>query len=257
MENKELFYGFTEADLDGYVRKTLSKETQQAMDLAIQKHAALKAELIKRIQLYRLLLNPEGFIWLDQFKKRSKRTFIQRAQQSFGFKMALGVSLVALLTGGFWFQKKTADARNQWTAQRVEWIQQALAENPDRNVYSNNTANGALNQAIEYYGNQQYEKAEPLFAQYLTAAQDEEIQVNIAVCRLRTGQFKAARRILEEAKSGESSDVQSAIRWYLSLALATENRAEATEMIQKYLSEIAERSDFKTSAEAFAKRIKE
>jgi tetratricopeptide (TPR) repeat protein len=258
MEKKELFYGFSEVDLDGYVRRTLSKDTLAAMERAIQQHEALKAELVRRIHLYRIRTNPSGLLWLAQLK--SQPPAIPNVSKANWVKIGAFITILAILTGAFWLQtaaKKRLFLQTQRLQTRIEMVQKALESLPDRDVFGKNTPNGIINQALEYYRNKQYEQAEPFFTKALTVLQgEEEVPVYISICRLHTGHYKEARRILETVQTDEKSDVQAAIRWYSSLSLLTEIEPEALEKAQQYLQSVADLNEYQIAATELLKSLK-
>jgi tetratricopeptide (TPR) repeat protein len=235
MKKNDLFYGFSEADLEGYVQRNLASDTLDAMEKAIPQHDELKAELMRRIHLHRIQTNLNGLLWLEQYKNQPPTPPSKGLWQSTWVKVAASISLLALLTGAYWF-KTTADVQNALLAKRVEIIQKAMIALPDRKAFGDESPNGMVQQALDYYNHKQYEQAEPLFVKAIPIYPgNEEVNVYIGICRLRLGNYKEARRILEAAVSEEQSNVQLAIRWYSSLSLLAETKPEALEKARQYL----------------------
>jgi hypothetical protein len=261
MKQKEIFYGFSDAEINGYVNQTLSNDTLQAMEKAIQQDADLKKELIRRIHEKRIQEQPQLLLWLA--REKAENTLIWGLTKQTWAKIAVSIALLTLSAGAYAVFTRGAsdsveDTYNAGQAKMVSFIQQALNENDDRDVFTNTVVNPALNQALIDYRNKEYSKAEPVFFKLRGALQSEELDVYVAVCRLRMGKFKEARHILYPLlveKDTDQSSFQAAVRWYLSLALVAEPKPMHIESAQQYLKMIPEDNRYKNSADRFLNEL--
>lgn len=261
MKQKEIVYGFSDAEINGYVNQTLSNDILQTMETAIQQDADLKKELIRRIHEKRIQEKPQLLLWLA--REKAKNALILGLTKRTWAKIAVSMAVLTLSAGTYAVFTRTASDALEGTYnggqnQMLITIQQALNENEDRDVFANTSPNDILNQALTSYRNKEYKNAEPLFMKMRSALQSEEVDIYVAICRLRIGKFKEARQILYPLlveKDTDISSFQSAVRWYLSLALVADPQPLHIQLAQQYLQMIPAGNKYKNSADSFLKVI--
>jgi hypothetical protein len=240
MEGNTRFYGFTEGDLKGYVEQNLSETTRLALEQAIPQYPELKQELIRRIHEHRALKHANALIWLAQ--ERDKK--LQPPDGSKFVKISIFFSLIFLAVwfGYGRFMQSNGATDSDTKSPHISTVQHALLEKGDRDIFGQNASNGHLNQALEYFRNKEYKKAEALFIPLRNAVQSDELEIYIAICRLHQGKYSESRQILYPLLADmnvNNKSFQSAVRWYLSLALIAESQPKYVETAQEYLEALA------------------
>lgn len=240
MEGNTRFYGFTEGDLKGYVERNLSETTRTALEQAIQQYPELKQELIRRIHEHRAIKHANALIWLAQEQDKK----LQPPDRTKFVKISIFFSLVFLAVwfGYGRFMQSNGSKEFDTKSPHISVVQYALTEKGDRDIFGQNASNGHLNQALEYFRKKEYEKAEPLFMPLRNAVQSDELEIYIAICRLHQRKYSETRQILYPLLAEmnvNNKSFQSAVRWYLSLALLAELQPKYLEVAKQYLAEIA------------------
>jgi hypothetical protein len=220
----ELFYGFSEADLTGYVNGKLSKDTLQAMETAIQQYPEFKTALMERIHLDRIRKHPVSLLLLHEMKQPP--TILGMPKPTF-IKTAAALVLAATLTTGAVMYKQYRFEEQELNTHL--FVKKILNEKPNRDVYNSDLkkiGNRELAIALKYYRNHEYVEAENRFVSLrpqLDAPEAEEIGLYIATCRLKRNDYEGAKNILqplldENIQTMDNEHFLNAIYWHLALA---------------------------------------
>lgn len=185
--------------------------------------------------------------------------------------VVLGIGIMAAT--GLWYQgARFQNGTFGWNeqdffAKRAKFYLDNL---PDRGVYGTQmTPDTQLNKALSFYRAKQFREAEPIFNQIRAneTEQTEEMDLYLAVCRLRIGDYKGVRQLLNQGEPDASTQLslfaqktQMAKNWYLSLAyLASEptvqNQAKVRELLAKVVQ--ANDADYGEAAQTLLKELKE
>jgi tetratricopeptide (TPR) repeat protein len=258
----EKSFNYSEIELIAYVQGTLSVELAQKiadeiklnLDLAeaVRFHAHLNM-----IQHYPTLLDD-----LARFKAQQTPTKIWGLRKATFAKVAASLAFFSLLGISTWvYTKAQTDAQNQ---KRTILVKQFLNVKSDRYVHGDLTTldDGNLIQALTYYKQKEYWKAEKLlipFQQYQDRREAGELGIYIAVCRLQTNRYESAKAILNQLlaenlknKDPEDDSLLNAIYWHLALVALAEGDIQTA---RRFLEAIPDTDDdyFKEAREMLKK----
>lgn len=107
-----------------------------------------------------------------------------------------------------------------------------------------------IREGMEYYNNKEYDKAIPIFQEYLEknkeASDYNQIQFYLAVSFLSQGETERSAKLLEQLAKVTDQNLQEDAKWYLSLAYA---RTGDTEKAKAQLQDLASSERYGAKAE--------
>jgi hypothetical protein len=148
-------YGFTEAELDGYVQQNLSPETLQAMEQAIRTDATFKEQMIKRIHLYRLSNNLADYMTASAY--RVSGTHATQRTAHYGWA-AVMIGLLSIV-GMSWWNWQSVHAEKQVKAKIA--VTKVLQEAPLMDFDEDSISNEKLRNALMAYRQKENQSVVP------------------------------------------------------------------------------------------------
>lgn len=107
-----------------------------------------------------------------------------------------------------------------------------------------------IREGMEYYNNKEYDKAIPIFQEYLEknkeASDYNQIQFYLAVSFLSQGETERSAKLLENLSKVADQTLQEDAKWYLSLAYA---RTGETEKAKAQLQDLVNSERYAAKAE--------